>query len=168
MASPVINDQEQASKLCVDCGLCCSGAIFDHADLAEGEADFVRSIGMDIIAFEKPAAVEVIKLPCPHLCGTACTIHQQPRPKICGAFFCQLAINMDRGVFTLEGAQAKVRNAQDLLTQLEPHRQAGESWVDLRIRWKATPSRKPPEQPGKRPVAPADVQPQPAAGPSLP
>ncbi len=136
MASPPVSNVAEVSKLCVDCGLCCSDAIFDHAALADGEADFVRSIGMGIINVDHEApGKQAIEFPCPHLSGTACSIYDRPRPKICSSFFCELAHGLDRGDISLSDAKDKVGNAHALLDQMRPLLREGENWRLARARW---------------------------------
>ena len=92
-AAPVIADLEQS--LCVQCGLCCDGTIFERArvfpedDLARLEADgFVLLTAGERRGFA---------LPCHHQQDRVCTVYQQWRPTVCHTFRCTLLHRFDAG-----------------------------------------------------------------------
>ncbi len=135
MADPAISDPETVSSLCVDCGLCCSGAIYDHANHEADEDALVRSLGMKLIPV-KDGQEQAIALPCPQLDGSACSVYGQRRPKICGSFFCKLARALDAGETDFAAASSKVASAKVLLEQIEPFLEPGETINAARRRWR--------------------------------
>lgn len=93
------------SEICVPCGICCDGTLFDRAVTGEPPEHLVR------IGFRPLAAGAGLgagfALPCTHFAGK-CTIYASERPGICGAFRCELLRAVERGEYTVEGAQAIV------------------------------------------------------------
>lgn len=130
------------SQLCVDCGLCCSGALFDHAVIKPDEVAFARMIGLDADATSDGAR---FALPCHFLAGSACTRYGQQRPSICGEFFCELAWRLDDGGIEEAAAHALVAKAKALVADLAPLLLPGEGWVAARSRWHAMGSAPPPD-----------------------
>jgi hypothetical protein len=134
MTEAPIKNEEQVSELCVKCGFCCSGVIYDYAGLEGGEVDFAGSIGLTV-ATEPDTGKKKFNLPCPHLCGTACSIYRERKPAICSRFFCELATKLDRGEIGPAESLAKVQEAQALMEKIKPMLLPGENWVSARARW---------------------------------
>lgn len=116
--SPLIDvaapDVAQASSLCTECGLCCMGVLHPRAVLEEDEVAAARAIGLPVLDnTERP----LFALPCPKLCGTACTIFGQ-RPRVCSRYRCQQLRDVEAGVTSLAGALAHVRTAKAMLDRL--------------------------------------------------
>ena len=136
MPAAVITDENLVSKLCLDCGLCCSGALFDNGILEDDEIDFARDQGFQIIEVElKGEPRHGFAQTCPMLCGTSCSIYDQQRPSVCSAYFCELAKNLDRGEVDLATAQGHVSNAHTLFEQLRPLLHENENYAQARKRW---------------------------------
>jgi hypothetical protein len=130
MAEP----KNEVSALCMDCGLCCNGAIYDRAPLKPDEADDARATGFDVFELEDGPSFH---LPCRHLCGAACTIYEQPRPHVCGDYFCRLAERLGAGEIDLAEARGRVAGAHQVIDQLQPHLREGEHLTAARTRWKS-------------------------------
>lgn len=136
MTETPIRNEGKLSEICVTCGFCCSGVLYDQAPVEKDEADFARSIGFDIELRPGPErGRQKFRQPCPHLCGTACSIYRQRRPKICSRFFCELAAKFGRGDISQAESLDKVRQAQKLLRAIEPLLLPGETWPMARARW---------------------------------
>ena len=76
-----------SQSLCVECGLCCGGAVFDDVELKDGrEALTVECLGLEIE--EEDGAYFLIQ-PCRALKGTQCGIYEH-RPECCRSFECLL------------------------------------------------------------------------------
>lgn len=131
------SDPDQATRLCIDCGLCCSGSIFGHAEIAPGDEDIIAALGMDTITGDDGTGQTIsgIALPCRHLDGTRCSVYTRQRPAVYGAFFCRLSKKLDRGEVSFDEAAAKVAQAHELLRQLAPFMKPGETPVAARVRW---------------------------------
>lgn len=74
-------------QICINCGFCCDGTLFHNANLEPGEKgnlpDYMEK------SYFKNEKGEFFKLPCEYFDGK-CTIYDQPKAIICGAFRCQL------------------------------------------------------------------------------
>jgi len=85
-----------ASDLCLSCGMCCNGTIFDHADLKEAEHETVVRLG---ISSHSDIAKDssTFPLPCSRLDGARCTCYGDGRPSVCGDFSCDLLLSLVDG-----------------------------------------------------------------------
>ena len=95
------------SQLCTECGLCCTGALHDHAVLEPEEIEFARDLGLEVRTEGRPA----FALPCKYLQGCACTIYSN-RPKVCARYQCQLLDDVQHANVSLEAALEHVRVAK--------------------------------------------------------
>ncbi|OIO54971.1 MAG: hypothetical protein COX57_05275 [Alphaproteobacteria bacterium CG_4_10_14_0_2_um_filter_63_37] len=97
--------REQIEQLCIDCGLCCDGTLFDVGRIyGDEDLALARSLGFSI---GRRGEKTIFALPCRHF-DRACTIHAAPRPHICGAFFCTPLRLLQRGAIALEQARAQL------------------------------------------------------------
>ncbi|MEB2313492.1 MAG: YkgJ family cysteine cluster protein [Sorangiineae bacterium] len=102
------------SALCVECGLCCSGALFDHAPLLDGEVP--RALELEMTVEEPPGIGLAFALPCPALDGTRCSAYPD-RPAVCGDYSCALLDRYRKGEVTLAAALEPVRAVQAILRE---------------------------------------------------
>jgi len=115
LSTPVITDPAQS--LCVQCGLCCDGTIFEHArvfpedDLTQLEADgFILLTAAERRGFA---------LPCHHQQGRVCTVYQQWRPTICQTFRCRLLRRFEAGELSWEEARARIERTVALVEGIQ-------------------------------------------------
>lgn len=99
-----------ASELCKNCGLCCSGALFGHATLEEGEETRAKELKINPVITEEGEGA--FYLPCPHLDGTACSIYPE-RLQICGEYHCNLSTSVLEGETSFEEAIEDVNSAKE-------------------------------------------------------
>jgi len=113
-------DQPASSDLCLACGLCCDGSLFERASLRSGEDELAQSLGLTVIGTGSNDSG--FRLPCPLFSG-CCTIYNQQRPKICNAFRCKQLLRQDRGQSLSEGLAkiSRVRVMQAELAALLPN-----------------------------------------------
>jgi uncharacterized protein len=106
------------SQLCLDCGLCCNGTLFGHADF------YPRDVVNGVL--KVPAQIPVQRrskglyffLPCPaHDATTGCTVYAE-RPTICSGFECDLLKSMKSGAIDLEGARQIVAETKERAASL--------------------------------------------------
>lgn len=119
------------SDLCVKCGLCCSGALFDFGPLSEDEAPGARDAGMDVIERDGKTA---FNLPCPCLDGAFCTVYHQ-RPSTCRTYRCTLLRSLEAGMITFAEAEQRIEQGLKALADLEAQLPEGASASDAR-RWR--------------------------------
>jgi uncharacterized protein len=82
------------SRVCLACGLCCDGSLFDFVALDEGEAATLA----DTSATVRPDG-QRLALACTGLDGKCCTLYSQ-RPSGCRAFVCALGKRLLTGSVT--------------------------------------------------------------------
>lgn len=86
-------------SLCLDCGACCDGTMFPHADVSAAEAARLGE------------RVEVrggkLMQPCRALSGCACTVYDA-RPAVCQAYRCLALQQLEAGEVTPEEARETI------------------------------------------------------------
>jgi hypothetical protein len=91
---PIALQAEMAdgSTLCVQCGLCCDGTLFEVASLADGEEVPARSLGMKIIEHtgDVGESAKGFALPCHLLKDRRCSVYEDWRPRVCHRYTCRL------------------------------------------------------------------------------
>ncbi len=114
LSTPVITDPAQS--LCVQCGLCCDGTIFEHAQVfPEDDLAQLETNGFILLtAAEKTS----FALPCHHQQDRVCTIYQQWRPTICHTFRCALLRRFDAGELAWEEAHAQIERTVALAERI--------------------------------------------------
>ncbi len=108
-AAPITGAESLGSSLCTQCGLCCTGALHDRALLDADEVADAERLGLPVRVSDRP----VFALPCPKLAGALCSIYAD-RPRVCSRYKCQLLLNLEAGVITLDAAMATVGEAHSL------------------------------------------------------
>jgi len=76
-------------KLCLACGLCCDGTLFDNVQLgADENAKKLKTLGLPVAVTRGRVAVSYFRQPCTALCADrACRVYAD-RPGQCRAFEC--------------------------------------------------------------------------------
>lgn len=83
----------EEQKICILCGLCCDGTLFDKAVLQEGEKGTLPQKIED--NYFRTKNKEFFRQPCPYFAGK-CTIYYQKKADICSAFRCRLLYDHDK------------------------------------------------------------------------
>lgn len=87
MSVHIIQGPPEEQQICVDCGFCCDGTIFECASLKPGERG---NIPVKMVTGTVPEkGEEYFHLPCPYF-NKKCTIYDLKRAEVCGTFRCQL------------------------------------------------------------------------------
>lgn len=110
-------DPPDGSDLCLQCGLCCSGALFSRAPLAAEEAERCYSLGLS--RYEHRGA-PWFGLPCTRLDGTRCTIYEG-RPAVCRTFRCRVLRRFEDGRIGRDAALEAIATARNLLDRAARH-----------------------------------------------
>jgi Fe-S-cluster containining protein len=101
------------SKLCVNCAICCTGALFSHAKLDEADQDLL--LGKGAIHNDDVFSGDRLHLPCAFLSGRTCSIYESGRPKICGQYLCTIAGKVAEGTLDIDAALQLTDKANELL-----------------------------------------------------
>jgi len=115
VATPVISDAEQS--LCVQCGLCCDGAIFERARVFP-EDDLAR-LAADGFILLTTAVSSGFALPCHHQQGRICGVYQRWRPQICHTFRCALLRRFEAGELAWAEALARIESTVALVERIQ-------------------------------------------------
>lgn len=91
-------------KLCKSCGFCCDRTLFDYANIDDDELRF-KDQGFKISSGGKYFSFEQ---PCSHFCKF-CTIYDEEKPRICGAFKCKMLTKLSKGKVELDEALQTVK-----------------------------------------------------------
>jgi len=102
------------STLCLACGLCCDGTIFDVVPLTPNERITVTRLGLPVI--ERAAGPAMVQ-PCEALDGLECQVYVA-RPGPCRAFRCALLDALAADEVDLSECLGQVREARRLLAVL--------------------------------------------------
>ncbi|URW75325.1 YkgJ family cysteine cluster protein [Sphingomonas donggukensis] len=101
---------DDAARLCVECGLCCNGALFTHAKLEPSETDRAPS------STTTPEGGPAFHLPCPLLTDAGCSIYET-RFGICRSFRCALLRRVTAGEVGIDEGLARVAEAKRLIAR---------------------------------------------------
>lgn len=100
----------QSADLCLACGLCCDGTIFDVARVAESELPALAELG--IRTGTRPFGAVLVQ-PCVALDGAACTVYAH-RPHTCRAYRCNLLVALEEGEADLADCLVHIDGAKAL------------------------------------------------------
>jgi hypothetical protein len=106
MTHPSHLPPEQA--ICISCGLCCDGTLFQHAHLNAGERDGLPEKMRS--AWFSEGEKEYFRLPCGYF-GGKCTIYDKHKANVCSSYRCQLLRDFAEGKVLLDEALEVVKDA---------------------------------------------------------
>ncbi|NCC31596.1 MAG: YkgJ family cysteine cluster protein [Chloroflexia bacterium] len=114
-STPVVSDMEQ--RLCVQCGLCCDGTLFEWGRiLADDDLDRLEVDGFILIATAQGTG---FAQPCPHHQNGLCAVYQQGRPQVCRTFRCALLRRVEAGELAWAEAQARIERTVALVERIQ-------------------------------------------------
>lgn len=112
--TPEIADQEQG--LCVRCGFCCDGTLFERARVFDEDNRLqLEAEGFILLTV---ATGTRFALPCHFHHNRVCTAYQRWRPHVCHTFRCALLRRFAAGDLSLEEAQAQIERAVALVDRI--------------------------------------------------
>jgi Fe-S-cluster containining protein len=100
-------------SLCLRCGLCCDGTVFEHVAIEPDELQTMRDAGIEVVA----GPPDHFALPCTRFANHTCHIYAQ-RPRICARYRCRLLKRLESGEIDLEQAHQVVKKATYLAAGL--------------------------------------------------
>lgn len=104
----MVTARAPASELCGHCALCCNGALFHGAGVAQGEAEVLQAKGFR--TFEGARAT-LFEQPCHWLAQFRCSSYSD-RPSVCRSFRCRLLVRYVEGAVTMAEARAIASTAR--------------------------------------------------------
>lgn len=111
-----------AEKLCLACGLCCDGTLFDNVRLGpDDDAKALKALGLPVSVSRAKAPVTLFRQPCAALCADRTCRVYAGRPGQCRAFEC--GVFKDVQADRIEAAAAlrlvrKARRSADAIRRL--------------------------------------------------
>jgi hypothetical protein len=115
MTKPVPVSPQEEQEICITCGFCCDGTLFNKAVLKPGERGNLPE------KIEKRCSKvddeEFFLLPCTYFSGK-CNIYDQKKPIVCSKFRCQLLKKFSAGAITQAQAIQIVANALTLRREI--------------------------------------------------
>ncbi|HEY8994157.1 MAG TPA: YkgJ family cysteine cluster protein [Lacunisphaera sp.] len=140
-----------SEQLCLACGLCCDGSLFDGVQLEEGDdAKHLKALGLPVAFSRGRNPVARFPQPCSALCtDRTCRLYAD-RPRQCRIFECGVFKEMQAGRTEFATAlrlvqktrrQAdRVRRLMVRLGETDEHRALGERFHRLQCRMEAEPT----------------------------
>jgi hypothetical protein len=124
---PSAVSDEDASRLCLSCGICCSGALFEIVELDPGED---RRVGKHLPVLQHATTPHGhFELPCPgHDRSRGCTLYGD-RPRTCAGYACNLLRDLRRGEVDLEAALRTAAELRTLLDRVAAALPPGPGWL---------------------------------------
>ena len=100
-------------QLCLACGLCCDGTLFDNVQLGAGDdARKLKALGLPVAVTRGRTAVAYFRQPCVALCADRkCRVYAD-RPGQCRAFECGVFKDADAGRIDFAAALRQVKSAR--------------------------------------------------------
>ena len=134
-----------AEQLCLACGMCCDGTLFDGVQLQAGDdAKKLKALGLPVSISRAKTPIARFPQPCSALCANrTCRVYAD-RPTQCRVFECGVLkeAQADRITFAtamrlVKKARKKADNVRHLLHKLgdtEVHRSLGERFFRMQCR----------------------------------
>jgi uncharacterized protein len=128
---------KSGEQLCLACGLCCDGTLFDNVRLGPGDdAKKLKALGLPVSVTSTKAPVAFFRQPCAALCADrTCRVYAD-RPGQCRAFECGVFKDAQAGriksaaaLRLVKQARQRADNIRRLLRKLgdtDEHRPLGE------------------------------------------
>lgn len=104
---------ETLHGLCLDCGMCCDGTLFECVEVAPSEQPAFHSLPLIRVGDEV-----AVPLPCPKHDNRRCTVYEA-RPSRCKKFTCKLYDGVAAGRWPVVSAQQRIAEARQLISAIE-------------------------------------------------
>ena len=112
----VFGFSHSAERLCMACGMCCNGVLFEIVRLQPQDSiKELEKLGMQI---NRRKTEPYFKQPCRMLDGCSCTIYEQ-RPTRCRRFECLQLKLLAAGEITEADAAVKIAEARELVGKVQ-------------------------------------------------
>jgi Fe-S-cluster containining protein len=113
---PFMPADSAATRLCMACGLCCNGVLFDIVCLQPQDAmKTLEKLGMKV---NRRKTEPYFKQPCGFLHDRCCGIYDR-RPVRCRHFECRILRRLDAGEFSEEQASSLIQQALRMVEEIE-------------------------------------------------
>ena len=103
----------QEQELCISCGFCCDGTLFNRARSDESEV-----VLAEMLKFKDEDGNHWIKLPCPYF-EKHCKVYKQNRPHVCSSFKCSLLEKLINKGIAFEEALELVKKVHEQKSRIQ-------------------------------------------------
>jgi len=105
--------------LCLNCGLCCNGALFADVQLQPGEdSEPLRERGLKLRASRSKKSLTKLLQPCAAFDGCRCQVYEL-RPAMCRKFECHLLQRTQRGEIKPSAALSRIQSTRRRIQKVE-------------------------------------------------
>ena len=129
---------DRSPELCISCGLCCNGAMFEEVWVESGEVKSAQAAGMDVfVKNERP----FIALPCKSHQDGKCAIYPT-RFYRCSAYQCMLLENYRSGKIGFDPASGQIQKTVRLYEMIREElglKKTDPFWQSIRALWDTCP-----------------------------
>ena len=105
----------EEQSICIKCGICCDGTLFNKAILHKGEKENVPKKFEKLV--ESNSKGDYFKLPCIYF-DKKCTIYTEKKPCVCSEFRCKLLKDFSKEKISFLDAQNTVEKAIELRNEV--------------------------------------------------
>lgn len=105
---------EVDKNICVGCGFCCDGTLFQHGKLSAQELADFRETKLNV---DESANGARFRQPCIFFTGRCCSIYDR-RFAVCRSFRCKLLRRLEAGEIGFEEADKAIEQAKRLLAEV--------------------------------------------------
>ena len=136
-----INFLDGGSELCLSCGLCCNGAMFEEITFGTGLENLEPARALGFKPEKKDGSQFVEDHPCQAHREGKCTIYAN-RFQNCKEFKCKLLKNYKKGVLDFELASSQIHKTKELYELLKQELGCEENqsfWKTVRKLWEQCP-----------------------------
>ncbi|GGD90392.1 hypothetical protein GCM10011515_07490 [Tsuneonella deserti] len=130
-------DSGAGSDLCVSCGICCEGSLFDQGPIFPHEEPEAGELGFTIV--QRNDGERFFLLPCGNLCGSVCQIYEK-RLTTCRTYKCPTLEAVEAREIDRTEADRRVAAAKAAIANIRQRLLPGERFDELRIRFGADPA----------------------------
>ncbi len=109
MKSSCTKDESEEQEICIQCGFCCDGTLFDHAVVYPKEV--IREDLRGLLFSEDGS--DFFNMPCPHS-NVSCSVYNEEKPQVCSKYSCQVLKNVGLQKITKNDAISLVQKAISL------------------------------------------------------
>jgi Fe-S-cluster containining protein len=131
---------DAASRLCLSCGLCCNGALFEVVRLQP--TDSVKDLSDLGFQLKRKKREPYFPQPCAMLDGCTCTVYAA-RPQRCRRFECRQINDLTQGSTTEAEAAERITQAKDLVQLVEAQLDPSTPLLSLAERCRQAPANGP-------------------------
>lgn len=121
--------ESKGSELCLSCGLCCKGIIFNRAALKPDELKFAKGTGLNY--FTERKGKYAFRLPCHLYRNGRCSAYLN-RLDACKRYQCKLLKRLMKGEIDIEESRMIILQAKSLMSLIDKQIDDTETSTDFR------------------------------------